>query len=351
MKTTGIFTASLMTALTTLTLTSAQASKWNGANDPAIMDPNFVYQLSRLPLEGKLPIIPWSETYWPSKQGSINVRWNQETPQGFSLRSPSKTEVATMTREQLARLAPSEKYDIYMGRYDYPLKSRVNGIATPSAKWWSGLCDGWSWAALQYVEPMAVDAKNPDGITVPFAASDIKGLMSYTAISYEHVESRQVGSRCTGVGRIFGGGACADINAGALHVILANQIGLKKQGFVTERDPGNQIWNQPTYGFKFLMMGSAKSKDGAYGVRVQGTLFYTDELEKPEWLPVVGTEKFVEGKLEMDYILDIDAQGNIIGGEFISKDVPDFVWLPMNKLEFKGEMEGINSLYIPNHLN
>jgi hypothetical protein len=341
-------------ALSTLaTMNSAQAEKWNAVNNPGIMDANFNYHLEQLPTEGKLDVIPWSETYWPSKQGSINVRWNQPTPEGFKYTSPRADEVARMTRDELARLSPSEKYDIYMGRYDYPLKEEVKGIATPSARWWSGVCDGWSTAAIQYAEPMAVDAPsvtNPN-VVVPFAASDIKGLMSYSAARHFQVESKQVGSKCTGIGKIFGGGACSDINAGALHVILANQIGVKKQGFIVERDPGNQIWNQPVYGFKFTKMGSAQSKDGAYGVRMQGTLFFADELDKPEWLPVVGTKKFVEGKIEMDYILDLDSAGNIIGGDWVGKnDHPDFVWLPVNHLEFKDYMDGINRLYKVNQV-
>lgn len=337
-------------ALIGLISESAQADRWNGSNNPAIMDSGFTYQLDRLPNEGKLEILPWSETYWPSQKGSINVRWNQPEPQGFSYLSPRRDQIAVMSREELSRLSPSEKYDIYMGRYDYPLKEEVKGIATPSARWWAGLCDGWSTAALQYAEPMAVDATNPDGIVVPFAASDIKGLMSYAASQHFQVETRQVGSKCNGVGRIFKSAACADINAGALHVVLANQIGLKKQGFVVERDPGNQIWNQPVYGFKFQKMGSAQSRDGSYGVRVQATLFYADELEKPEWLPVVGTDKFVEGKLEMDYVLDLDSGGNIVGGDWVGRSIhPDFVWLPMNHLVFTGYMDGINRLYKPNH--
>jgi hypothetical protein len=333
--------------------TSAHAEKWSDSNDPAIMDPHFVYQLARLPLEGRLDIIPWSETYWPSKQGSLNVRWNQPVPEGFKYTSPSREEVARMSRDELSRLAPSEKYDIFMGRYSYPLRQEVKSIATPSARWWSGICDGWSIAATQYpAEPMAVDATNPDGVVVPFAASDVKGLMSYTAARHFQVESKQVGSRCMGLSRVLGGAACKDINAGALHVVLVNQIGLKNQGFVVERDPGIQIWNQPVYGFKYQLMGSAQSKDGASGVRVQATLYFADELDKPEWLPVVGTDKFVEGKIEMDYILDLDSNGSIIGGTWVGKaDHPDFVWLPTNRLEFKDEMDGINRLYVPNHVN
>ncbi len=327
---------------------SAFADRWDATNDPSNMDPSFVYQLKQLPLEGKLDFTPWSETYWASKQGSINIRWNQPNPVGFDYTSPSRAEVMSMSRDQLARLSPSEKYDIFMGRYDYPLKKEVEGIASRSAKWWSGICDGWSLAALQYKEPKAIDMNNPDGVIVPFGASDVKGLMSYAAARHFQVVSKQVGGRCTGVGRIFGNPACADINAGSLHVILANQLGIKKQGFVSEVDLSPQIWNQATFGFESKIIGSATPEAGSYGVRVQSTLFYADELDKSSWEPVVGTANNVVGKLEMDYILDLDSSGNIIGGKFIGKEHPDFVWLPTNHLEFKDYLDGINKIYVPN---
>jgi len=327
---------------------NAVADRWDASNDPASMDQHFTYQLKQLPLVGKLDATPWSETYWPSKQGSINIRWNQPNPVGFKYKSPTREEVLQMNRNQLAALAPSEKYDIFMGRYDYPLKKEVEDIATPTAKWWSGICDGWSLAALQYKEPKAVDMVNVDGVIVPFGASDVKGLMSYAAARHFKVETKQVGARCSGVGKVFGNASCSDINAGALHIVLANQLGIKKQGIVMEIDPGAQIWNQATYGFKSMLLGSAKPEAGAYGIRVQSTVYYTDELEQSSWDPVVGTDKFVEGKLELDYILDLDSSGNIIGGKFISEKFPDFVWLPINHLEFKDYLDGINQLITSN---
>ena len=342
----SVWTASLILSLFAK---NALADHWDTFNDPAIMDTGFIYRLNQLPLSGSLNFTPWSETYWASKKGSINLRWNQPHPVGFDYESPTRGEVMNMSREELARLAPSEKYDIFMGRYDYPLKEEVKGIATPFARWWSGICDGWSLAALQYKEPKAVDMVNPDGVVVPFGASDVKGLMSYAAARHFQVETRQVGARCTDIGSVLGSPACLDINAGALHVILANQLGLKKQGIVMEVDPGAQIWNQATYGFQAKLVGSAApSVDGASGVHVQATVFYTDELDESSWDPVVGTKNFKEGKLELDYILDLDSSGNIIGGKFIGKERPDFVWLPMNHLEFKGYLDGINQIYIPN---
>ena len=116
---------------------------------------------------------------------------------------------------------------------------------------------------------------------VPFGASDIKGLMSYAAARHFQSDAKQVGGRCSGLGRIFGNPSCADINAGSLHVVLANQIGLKKQGVVMDVDPGPQIWNQATYGFSYQLLGSAAPGDGASGDRVPVTVYYTYELDKP----------------------------------------------------------------------
>ena len=119
---------------------------------------------------------------------------------------------------------------------------------------------------------------------------------------------------------------------------------------MTERDPGKEIWNQPTLGYEFKYLGSADSSDGDHGVLVHGILYYTDELDNSSWEPVVGTTNFKFDKIEMDYVLDLDYSNNIIGGYWVNRsDHPDFMWLPTNKLVFVGEMSGINRLYHPAH--
>jgi hypothetical protein len=339
-------------AVISISVSSAHASKWSGANDPAIMDGNFVYELARLPIQGELPRRPWSETYWASAKGSINIRWNLAEPEGFGYHSPGRAELLGMDPASrlayLKTLAPSEKYDIFMGRYDYPLREEVSGIATPRARWWSGICDGWSIAASQFAEPQPITLTNADGIEVPFGSSDIKGLMAFHAMMHFKTPTKQVGLRCFGVGKIFGSAGCSDINPGALHVILANRIGLQQKQLIVERDPGHQIWNQPVYGFQFHVLGSASPEEGARGVHVRGTLFYTDELEQSQWEPVTGTKNFVEGKIQLDYILDLDNQGRIIGGSWLDgSDRPDFVWFPTETFKFGSEMEGLNRIYKP----
>jgi len=332
-----------------LVSSGAKAERWDGYNDPGMMDvaKDYQYNFNKLPLVGRLDTMPWSETYWPTIKGSINYRWNSPVKDGFNYTPPSKAEVMTMSQDQLAQLAPTEKYDIFMGHYDYPLWEEARSYGNPRAKDWNGMCDGWSISALQYAEPSPVVMTNPDGVKVPFGSSDVKGLMTFTAAVHFDAETKQVGSKCEG-GLRRGSAACADINAGALHVILANQIGIKKQGFVTERDPGKEIWNQPTFGFNFTVLGSAQSNAGDHGVRVHAQLWYTDELDNSSWSPVVGTPNFKSDKIEMDYVLDLDQNDNIIGGSYLrGSDHPDFVWMAVNKLTFTDTMAGINLIYKP----
>jgi len=335
----------LLVALLSLS-SIASAQTWNSANDPALMDPNYVYNLNELPTSGTLTQKPWSETYWPNNQGSINFRWNDPSQQGFGTDSPSRDDVMSMSRAALEMLAPSEKYDIYMGHYDYPLKQEVSGIADTRAPWWTGICDGWTIAATQYAEPQPVDAINPDGVIVPFGSSDIKALMSYAAAAHFSVKTAQVGLRCTGT--IFASGCGKnDPNPGALHVILANELGIKGQAFVMDRDPSKQIWNQPVYGYTFQYLGDAKTHTDGGGVQVHTTIYYTDELDKSLWQPVTATPQFKSNTLEMDYILDLDGNGNIVGGSMTGSDHPDFVWKAVNQLTFTDIMFGVNNLYVP----
>ena len=152
-----------------------------------------------------------------------------------------------------------------------------------------------------------------------------------------------MGKRCYKA--MFGMGGCKDMNPGAMHVILTNQIAGKNEGFVGEVDPGNEIWNQPVFDYEFAVLGSAASRHSANAVHVKMKMIYADELDQSSWEPVVGTVKFQRGERSYEYILELDAQGKITGGEWISKDHPDFFWKANNAPEFKGEFEGLKQIY------
>jgi hypothetical protein len=320
-------------------LMEARAESWDPQNDPSAFDlsHNYDYKLVDLPAQSTLKTLPWSETYWPSRRGSINIRWNTPDQDGFNFTPTTLAQAKTMTPDQLKQLSPSEKYDLFMGHYDYPLWTEVKRYADPTADPYSGLCDGWSVAAVQYAEPNAVTLPNPDGILIPFGSSDVKALMTFASEFHFRRHTIQAGISGTGM------------NAGAMHVILANQIGLKQSGFVTERQPDNEDWNQPVYGYESQMLGSSVSNiPGAHGVLVHTVLHYTEDLDLSYFAPVTGTSNFHSNKIVMDYVLDLDANENIIGGTWSTgSDRPGYFWNATNHLTFTGTMSGLNQIYQP----
>jgi hypothetical protein len=337
---------SILALLTTsLVTTAAHADTWDTYNDPSHFG-NYVYNFNALPLAASLAVDqrPWSESYWPRNKGSINLRWNSPTHEGFDYVSPSKGEVLSRSRDQLAQLSPAEKYDLARGLYDYPLTKHVAAVnAYRNAKDYEGICDGWTATAIQFREPKPVDITNPDGIVIPFGSSDVKALMSYHAAFNVDLGPVLIGRYCT----VLGGARCADINPGAYHVILANEIGLKNQAFAADVEIGKETWNQPIYGFEFEVKGSAYSH-APKALLIHAKMHYTDELDQSQWLPVTGTDKFVGTIQETEYILEMDANDNIIGGSWITTGVhPDLFWKPTNKITFTGDFEFLNKIYQP----
>src|SRR5690606_22761883 len=99
---------------------------------------------------------------------------------------------------------------------------------------WHGICNGWTAAALHHAEPAQVMLVNPDGIRVPFGSSDVKALLSFYYAVIESSSDGQIGARCS-VG-VQVSKACKDVNPGAFHIALANELGLHHRGFAIEID-------------------------------------------------------------------------------------------------------------------
>jgi hypothetical protein len=333
---------------------------WNHANDPATWSTQYNYDFASLPLTGKVEgHQPWSDTYWPSNQAGIAARWNWPGQNGFKYKTFSEAQVRAMSLDDLAKLSPAEKYDIFMGHFDYPTVKVIRDNTSVHAQYWAGICHGWSPAAINFAEPAPVTLAGPSGITVPFGSDDVKALLDQyyadngpaTTFLGEKCQAGEGGSIFNRIGSAFlnNSDACEDVNAGALHIILTNELGIKHQGFVADVDRWREVWNQPIYGFTSHVTGSrAPQKDAAPGtvreVIVHTDMQYADELDKPSWSPVVGTPSFKEGVEHYDYSLELDANGRILGGQWITENRPDFLWTSP-RLQFTGYMSGINAIY------
>ncbi len=373
---------------------AAQAERWNAANNP-----NMITRMTKKPLVTKFSDLPlsatltnthfiWSDTYWPSNKGGIAYRWNAEPePQNFTYRKHSKAELQRMTTAQLEKLSPTEKYDIYMGRYDYPLTRKVMAQNTPRDLWWEGICHGWAQAAVMHPEPDRVDLRNADGIVVPFGSSDVKGLMDfYYAKVHKTNERFQIGKRCKAQGKVPGEDSdrdrvrtepnpvlanspdCADTNAGAFHLAMTNMVGLNDMGFVVEVDRYNDVWNQPMGEYKsWVVSERAANRSEARGgaakiVRVRTDMTYGEELNLLEpsqrndeggfmsMFPVSNTPDNTKLTKNYEYTLELDAAGNVIGGRWLTKTRPDFIWSKAKANRFlDGDfgLAGLNRIYQP----
>lgn len=263
-----------------------KADAFNRANDPARFRKSLNYKFEELPTSGEITNTPWTASYWPMYEDGINARWqgkntlspaekydkvfNEWTPgEGFMNLKPFDTSTCEWDDEYYNQLGPAAKWaDRNKGNWrahngidddgdgvadkdecdnnDDAVGQDFDGIET-----WFGLCHAWAPAALLEPEPLAPVTR--DGVT--FDVSDLKAL---TISLYDRTAAYGIGERCNvddkkwefdEDGKILDRG-CADMNPGALHVIVTNFVGINKQGFVVERTPDYEIWNQPVRGYE-----------------------------------------------------------------------------------------------------
>lgn len=369
------------------------AEKFDAANGPAnfnkIIGTQVVFNFNSLPLMGKLhdDRLGWSETYWPSNKGGIAYRWSHPDPQPFKYRFHTRAELQAMSEDQVGQLSPAELYDIALGDYNYTLTRKVLSKFTAKDLWWEGICHGWALAASNYPEPSPVKITNKDGITVPFGASDVKGLLAmHDAYNYKGTYA-QVGKRCNVMGKVQGEGDerdafpnppspelantndCKDVNAGAFHVSLSNLIGIHSRSFVADVDRFNDVWNQPVTSYSSVVVGeevvTPEHRDQGIErrVKVQTKFTYGEELKF--WtaeaeaagaknfvskLPVTGTIHQEFRHKNYEYIVELDFRGNVVGGEWITETRPDFMWAITRDKRFNNSpfpLEGLNIIYRP----
>ena len=331
------FISSLLFASLSL---SALADRWSPGSDPRIMSISE-YRFGQLPLNADLSDTDkyWANDYWPHKKGLINKRWNTEGQKGFDTVSPSREQALKMTQNDLAALAPSEKFDLLNGLYNYPLKSEVASRAKDNDPLWWGICNGWAPASINHNEPTPKTLTNKDGLHIPFGSSDIKALVSYYYAYHHKVPTtNQMGRRCmTGIGP----GCSNDLNAGAFHLVLTNKLGLDNTSFVADIEKGRQVWNHAAISYNSTVVSvkpeSKNSRGVAKNVRVKTSVTYVLEIKNNSWYPTNGTEDHVNKTKNYEYNLELDAQDRIIGGDWISSDRPDFIWTMAKAESFVGQ--------------
>jgi hypothetical protein len=328
--------------------------KYNQGTTFEMLDSKDEKNFFKLPLAGEVKNGEryWSGDYWALNRGNINYRWNSDNKEGFDYDSPTREELLFMSPESIAELSPTEKFDIYLGRYNYPLKEEVYTVANKHAQSWEGICNGWAPATVNHNEPVPKTVRNADGVEIRFGSSDIKALLSYYYAFVHKVENtQQLGRRCPKGSRWFNWDEdCKnDLDAGSFHIVMANKVGLQNHTFMVDIERYKEVWNHPILSYVSTIENeSAAKKNNPEGtvkvVQVKSTVTYVHSSTRNTWEPVRGTTAQRLTKREYVYDIYLDQNNHIISGNWVSQDRPDFLWTMSAAQEFKGLMNGLGRL-------
>lgn len=296
-----------------------------------VWDQSFTRRLDDLPLSAEVSQDkrPSSGGYYPESSGGTDV-------------------------VMVGGKSPLAKYDeaFNQGRNQAAAWERANHTNGPA---WAGHCNGFAAAAQRH-------AKEPSKAVVrrgvSFDPRDIKALMAEVHMSadYEFLG----GNRCERNENVplpdnrrdpTIMDECEDINPGTLHAAVANWIGRIRHPLIIDRYRGEEVWNYPLYKYQVTTLNrniseaqarqyvSGNNSDYIFNPAAQKfayvdmTLTYAD-ASKAETL---GRLSPIELKLQ--YILELNADGEILGGEWVGRSVqthPDFLWVALPPLAANG---------------
>jgi transglutaminase elicitor/proprotein convertase P-domain-containing protein len=354
-------------------------------NDPERMSHHLNYRLAELPMRADLTVPAWkdrfpdavgvaepawTDTYWPTYEGSHNARW-----QGATIKSPLEKYDAAFNNAAGCDVYPSSlfganakaEWDAYYqcagpaakwqaqtfqgggklhdgidndhdGKTDEEGDDGIDGIAT----WW-GTCHAWTPAALMMPEPQHAVVMNG----VQFEVSDIKALLQNV---FDQTSAVMLGGRCNSkeIHHDVNGSAndeCSDVNPGSMHVVLANFLGDAHLPLIEDRTANFEVWNQPVVGFEVTQQNKVDASAANQCVGATGSEWKFN-ASAVELYDVRTTVKYItEGfptthptgfhsNIRTDhyhYILEIGSTGKIIGGRYCSdgeNNHVDFLWSP-----------------------
>lgn len=321
-----------------------------------------MYQLKKASLAES----PWSDDYWPLYAGSLAKRYaDPRLPSGTDWKKITDY-VRTTPPQNPDHLSPAEKYDLLVGDAAKTMTNYNINTGKPyydrdgKVETWMGHCHGWAPAAFMIPRPQKViEVTAADGTTkIKFYPSDIKALATLLWAN-GRAPTRFIGGRCNvkdpakdEIGRIKDP-TCRDTNAGTWHLAIVNQLGRGKRSFVLDATYDYEVWNHPVYSYDYVYFNPKTNVTTNYlsRARVPVSSFPEDKFAKyraPGTTHIVGIAMNVKWVVETHptqsptdspardaltgarylYTLELDKDGNIIGGEWLQNAHPDFLWVP-----------------------
>lgn len=325
--------------------------------------------------QAQLSFSPWSDDYWPIYKGVLGARYaTEDFDLVFSWDEASEYVEKhpwddSWTREQMNTLSPAEKYDLLIGNQAYGAltksmwaQGRTYFDRNGSVENWMGICHGWAVASFMMDRPSnAITVKSFDGkFDITFYPSDIKALASLLWAEVRF-QSHFIGGRCSSkMPRLDDNGRpiakdCLDNNPATFHQSLITGIGQNNQSFVMDATYDYEVWNQPivSYQYKYFnliekeealsladaLIAKKDYKDDQFAKhRHAKTKYLVGIAMEVKYLVETPPNHRLQDSAEFDafntayyyYDLELDAQKNIIGGEWQHNLHPDFLWRPID---------------------
>lgn len=343
---------------------------WQAQDNPSLFGANLELRLDALPMEGQAANIPWAGSYWPTYEDNINYRWAGPNSDSAPLKY-QKAFGGTNVEDAVSRYHGIESVsktctettqcDSFLGETCAKRPGKTEGRCV--ATWW-GICHAWTPASILFPEPKRAVTRN--GVT--FEVQDLKALAS---LVHNSTTTKFVSLRCNKHNSVPDGGGikldaygrpvdgdreCRDTNAGTYHVLLANYLGLMKQAFAEDRTNSYEVWNQPLRSFKVTSKTEVTAEqanrligvtatDGGVAlstyrfnaaatrfVQVKAEVKYISESSPEDGYTAPNIDWYTRTD-RYEYVLELDANGRIIGGEWVGSSKlshPDFLWLPLS---------------------
>jgi subtilisin-like proprotein convertase family protein len=366
---------------------SGKADAWNYANNPQRFLIDLEYNIDELSkyIIGYAEQTPWPSDYWPYINDSTNSRYHGQD----ELSPVEKYDMAFNSWIPNMELSPLDAIYECQGGYIADSHDAYYEHLGPAAKWqhenkgiyrvrngrdddfdgltdecshgdqgdfdgiesWWGLCHAWVPASI--LEPEPARAITVNGVR--FSISDIKALLISI---YNRTTAVSLGGKCNEFevghdefGRIIED-ACRDTNAGAFHVIITNLLGIHHRAFAEDRTMNAEIWNQPLLGYQILEQREISEQEAMLLLGRPGEK-YTEVFNSPEAVsfnyvkmdtdyvtesastadyPLVDKIAQYTRSDQYEYILELDKDDNIVGGEWLGYSVdthPDYLWMPV----------------------
>lgn len=317
----------------------------------------------------RLELEPWADKSWHMDSGLLaernsGWRWGWSSKYKYAVKNSTQKVLKENDFNKRAalidKLSVAEKYDLLVGD---------NQGSLTKAQWaqgeiyyrdgtlasWMGICEGSAAASVSYPEPQTyVDLRSPQGDPIRFHILEIKGLASLLWSSY-NVKIETAGTRCDTSHPKRNHGVvvdedCFNANPATLHIALLNYLGLQHRPIFINRMTSNQVWNVPVIGYKiryFNVAKGSKQEDRLENAISPLSSIRNDNYKNyrsPQATQVVGVnitlnitadttnsrDSMVKSNvknLSYQYELELDSNGQIVGGEWNSSSHPDFIWV------------------------